>query len=263
MLTEDYGPSCALALWHLPHSAVRPGYSLREFRERLSAAREVQVLREVKFGMFIDQRPRYSISDPNPIRQPRTAAMAQPQTIPIERSLKNISLFADLSSEALERVERLVQWSHYKSGTSIVVYGDETSAVFFVIKGEARVTIHSYDGKHVSFRDLGAGDIFGEYAAIDRTPRSASVDAQTDCYIASMPATAFREQLETEPKVAKALLAHLVRELRELTTRVYEFSMLCVNNRIQAELLRMARHVSPEGNVADINPAPTHAIRPR
>jgi CRP-like cAMP-binding protein len=74
-----------------------------------------------------------------------------------------------------------------------------------------------------------------------------------------MPGSAFRELLETEPKVAKFLLEHFVREIRELTTRVYEFSTLAVRYRIQAELLRLARLSAPEGKIARIAPAPTHA----
>jgi CRP-like cAMP-binding protein len=41
------------------------------------------------------------------------------------------------------------------------------------------VTLYSVAGKEVSFRDLGPGEVFGEYAAIDHSPRSASVVALT------------------------------------------------------------------------------------
>jgi CRP-like cAMP-binding protein len=110
----------------------------------------------------------------------------------------------------------------------------------------------------VSFRELGAGEVFGEYPAIDGGPRSASVEAHTSCLIASMPATSFREILETEPGVAQALLPQLVMKIRALTTRVYEFSTLAVNNRIQAELLRLANLASKDGKSGRIVPAPTH-----
>jgi CRP/FNR family cyclic AMP-dependent transcriptional regulator len=74
-----------------------------------------------------------------------------------------------------------------------------------------------------------------------------------------MPAAAFREFLEAEPAVALALLTQLVMTIRSLTTRVYEFSTLAVNNRIQAEVLRLAHLVPREGKSARIVPAPTHA----
>ena len=104
----------------------------------------------------------------------------------------------------------------------------------------------------------GAGEVFGEYPAIDGGPRSASVEARTRCAVASMPAGAFQELLATEPKVAQALLPQLVTKIRALTTRVYEFSTLAVKNRIQAELLRLANLASREGKSARIIPAPTH-----
>jgi CRP-like cAMP-binding protein len=58
--------------------------------------------------------------------------------------------------------------------------------VFFITEGEARVTIYSLSGKAVSFRELSAGDMFGEFPAIDQGPRSASVEARTECLVAYM-----------------------------------------------------------------------------
>ena len=54
-------------------------------------------------------------------------------------------------------------------------------------------------------------------------------------------------------------MEHFVREIRELTTRVFEFSTLAVRYRIQAEILRLAELSACTGKVAHIVPAPTHA----
>jgi len=105
---------------------------------------------------------------------------------------------------------------------------DASDEVFFLLTGRARVAVRSTDGKAVNFRELSPGGIFGEYAAIDGRPRSANVEARTSCLVASMPAGAFRELLEAQPEIAKTLLEHFVREIRELTTRVFEFSALAV-----------------------------------
>jgi CRP-like cAMP-binding protein len=48
-------------------------------------------------------------------------------------------------------------------------------------------------------------------------------------------------------------------EIRELTTRVYEFSTLAARYRIQAELLRLGDLATRQGKVANMFPAPTHA----
>ena len=170
--------------------------------------------------------------------------MAQPQAIQPHPSLSKVAIFADLSPDALKRIERRCVWRNYEPGEAILDYLDASDDVFIIGTGEVRVTIYSLAGKAVSFRELGAGEVFGEYPAIDGGPRSASVEARTNCLIASMPGASFREILETEPGVAQALLPELVMKIRALTTRVYEFSTLAVNNRIQAELLRL-RQTSP------------------
>lgn len=174
-------------------------------------------------------------------------------------SLGRIAILATLSKESLGALERRCAWRNYERGESIVAYLEASDDVFFVVSGEVKVTIYSRAGKAVRFSLMGPGEVFGEYPAIDRGPRSASVEAQTACLVAVLPAEAFRELLRTEPGVAQALLPQLVRKIRALTTRVYEFSTLAVKNRIQAELLRLARLAPGDGKRARITPAPTHS----
>ena len=168
-------------------------------------------------------------------RRMNRSKIAEPQF-----ALAGIAIFSALPPNSLKAVHRRCSWRRYEQGEPIVGYLDASDDVFFVTAGEVCVTIYSLAGKVVSFRNLGAGETFGEYAAIDGEPRSASVEARTSCLIASMPAKEFRKLLKTEPVVAQAVIRALVRNVRTLTKRVYEFSTLAVNNRIQAELLRLA-----------------------
>jgi CRP/FNR family cyclic AMP-dependent transcriptional regulator len=154
-----------------------------------------------------------------------------------QSSLAGVAILARLSPQALESVEQRCAFRRYQPGESIVDYLDQTDEVFFIISGEVRVTIYSLAGKVVSFRELEPGEVFGEYPAIDRGPRSASVEARSSCQVATLPGAAFRELIENEPVVA---------------------STLAVSNRIQAELLRLASLGAKEGKGARIAPAPTH-----
>ena len=185
--------------------------------------------------------------------------MEQPQIAEPKYTLAGVAIFAGLPAQVLERVHKHCSWRRYELGELIVDYLDASDEVFFVSTGEVCVTIYSLAGKAVSFRNLGPGDIFGEYAAIDGEPRCASVEARTSCLIASMPGGSFRELLLNEPHVSQALIKGLVRNVRTLTKRVYEFSTLAVNNRIQAELLRLASLVPKKGKSACLDPAPTHS----
>ena len=93
----------------------------------------------------------------------------------------------------------------------------------------------------------------------DGQPRSADVVANRDSLIASMSANVFWEVLADHPIVAATILKQLTKQIRDLTERVFEFSTLAVRNRIQAELLRLAREHAGDKDSAVISPALTHA----
>jgi CRP/FNR family cyclic AMP-dependent transcriptional regulator len=184
--------------------------------------------------------------------------MERSQTTKFKHSLQGISLFASLESDILGRIQERCAWRSYEPGDWVVNYLDSSYDVFFIVSGEVRVTIYSHSGKAVSFCDLGPGNVFGEYAAIDGESRSASVEAHSSCLLASVSAAAFLKLLQNEPSVAQELLRKLVKTIRVLDRRVYEFSTLAVNNRIRAEVLRIANLSSRKGNCAYLVPAPTH-----
>src|SRR5688572_29158147 len=106
---------------------------------------------------------------------PGTAAMAGSQTEQPQYSVESVAIFRGLSPHALERVKRACTCRRYAPHELVIDHMDTSDDVFFLLTGNARVTICSGDGKAVSFRELGPGGMFGEYAAIDARPRSANV----------------------------------------------------------------------------------------
>jgi CRP/FNR family cyclic AMP-dependent transcriptional regulator len=171
-------------------------------------------------------------------------------------ALKRVPIFAKLSDNALERVARSCTWVQHDSGEEILSFQDPSTGILFLLSGKARVVIYSSEGKAVVFRDLTAATMFGEIAAIDRRPRSASVEALEPCTIASLSAESFEKLILEEPSVALATLHHLAANVRRLSERVFEFSTLLVQNRVHAELLRLAGEVS-RGDEVVLSPAPS------
>ena len=151
----------------------------------------------------------------------------------------------------------MCKWRDYDGGEQILSYHDASTDVFLLAAGRARVIIYSAEGKAVVFTDLRPGAMFGEIAAIDRGPRSASVEAIEACTVASLTAAKFEDLLRREPTVAIATLRHMTEEVRRLSERVLEFSTLVVSNRIHAELLRLAANAGHEDGQALLSPAPS------
>lgn len=193
------------------------------------------------------------VSGGNPEGIDREAAMLQSdRTV----ALKRVPIFAQLSDKALERVAHSCAWSQHESGEQILSFQDSSTKILFLLSGKARVVIYSSEGKAVVFRDLAAGMMFGEIAAIDRGPRSASVESLEPCTIASLSAENFERLLLDESSVALATLQHLAANVRGLSERVFEFSTLLVQNRVQAELLRLAEESGGNDEVV-LSPAPS------
>lgn len=174
-------------------------------------------------------------------------------------SLANVELFAALSPAEQAALARRCRWRRYAAGRQIIGHQDDSTDVYFIAAGRVHVTVYSPSGKEVAFRDLGPGKSFGEISALDGAPRSATVIARADTLLASMPAERFRAMLREHPEIAELMMRYLAGLVRMLSDRVVEFSVLAVKNRIDAELLRLARERGADGNEAVLSPAPTHA----
>src|SRR5215467_770879 len=173
------------------------------------------------------------------------------------RAVGKVAILAGLSPSALGRVATSCKWRQFGPGQQILAYQDPSTDVHFLAAGRARVIIYSREGKAVVFTDLKAGTMFGEIAAIDRGPRSASVEALENSSVASLTADQFENLLLREPGVALASLRQFASEVRRLSERVLEFSTLVVQNRIQAELLRLAGEAGERHGEAVLSPAPS------
>ena len=143
--------------------------------------------------------------------------------------------------EQLDGLDKICTWRQFDADQEVVGLNEPSTTIYFVISGSVRANVYTATGKQISFRDIDAGQFFGELAAIDGHSRSASIVAIQQSLIASMPADAFRGALEKYGAAATAMLVHMAAQIRALSARVVEFSSMAVSNRIQAELLPLRR----------------------
>lgn len=174
-------------------------------------------------------------------------------------ALRNVELLAGLSPERLDAVARQCAWRNHEKGQSIISRESDDGSVFFLASGRVRVTTYSSSGRETNFRDVEAGAMFGELAAIDEAPRSADVIALDSALTAALPPAAFRQLLRDEPLLAERVLKRLAGLVRLLTDRVVDLSTHGVSTRIHNELLRLAAEAGISANSARLAPPPRHA----
>lgn len=124
--------------------------------------------------------------------------------------LATIPLFSMLEPKELSKLAATAHAAGYKAGTVLTDQQDFGSAFFVVVDGDLTVTV----GDQVR-RRLGSGDHFGEMALVDRSPRSATVVADTDVRCLVFMARTFRPFAMAHPEVTWALLEVMVQRLRD------------------------------------------------
>lgn len=178
---------------------------------------------------------------------------------PSALGLRGVGLLSGLDTPALEELAQQCRWRRFEPGQRVVSREAQDHDVYLIIAGRVRITAFSAAGRQVTFRDIAAGDWFGDLAAIDGRARSADVEALDEAVLASMTPAAFKRLLHEYPVVCDCVLDRLAALVRDLTERIFDFSTLGVQNRLHTELLRLAREAGIEGNAARLAPAPKHS----
>lgn len=161
--------------------------------------------------------------------------------------------------ELAERLWASATLINAKAGRTLVSHGTTSTNVYIALKGRLQVVLFSLAGREIILRDLAEREMFGELAAIDGQPRSASIVALCDCTLASIDAAAFRAAVSEHPQAALWLARRLTAQIRSLTDRVFELNALRVSSRLHCELLRRCAAAGGDGSRVTIEPSPTHA----
>ena len=172
------------------------------------------------------------------------------------RTLSEISLLRGLDEAERVRLEGRCHWRHYAANETVLERGAESRDVLFIVQGAVAVVNHSLSGREIAYATLRAGDGFGELAAIDGQPRSATVVAAEKTLLAILPSERFLELLQQNAGVSFRLLQRLANMVRASDVRIMELSTLAATQRVYAELLRMATPDTAVPNLWVIHPLP-------
>jgi CRP-like cAMP-binding protein len=124
--------------------------------------------------------------------------------------LSDAKLLQGIPDSELRSIEKQVKIVTHPAGHEIVVRGE--GGVGFMIITDGSVTVQTVTG-HA--RKLGPGDSFGEMALLDHEGRSATITADTEVTMASIPEWNFKPFLKEHPEVAYRLLQTMSRRVRQ------------------------------------------------
>jgi CRP/FNR family transcriptional regulator, cyclic AMP receptor protein len=138
----------------------------------------------------------------------------------IQELLKTTAFFAELPEAARQlALEQAVVRSH-PANQMILLENDWGSSVYFVLSGWLKIRTYNADGKEVTLNIIGKGEIVGEMAALEQSPRSTDVLSLTAVTIANIPAADFVRLLKNEPLAGIKLAQLMGRRLRQINRRL-------------------------------------------
>jgi CRP/FNR family transcriptional regulator, cyclic AMP receptor protein len=129
--------------------------------------------------------------------------------------LRTIPLFAELGDDSLARVAGVLSEFEVPEGHVLIQPGHEGAGMFVLEEGS--VTVEIPGGGSV---ELGAGEFFGELSILGPgIVRTARVRAATPVRCLALARADFAAILESEPRIAAAMLPVLARRLAGLESR--------------------------------------------
>jgi CRP-like cAMP-binding protein len=182
--------------------------------------------------------------------------MSSRERIAGETLLASISIFEGLAPEVLELLLGITQMRELEAGEVLFRKGDPGDQLYGVMEGRLRVSGAGEDGEEVAFGVLDPGEVFGEIALLDSSPRSASVESLEPTRLLSLHREDFLPFLDQHPQVAVRLAAMLAERLRKLSSLLEDTLFLTLPSRVAMNLVALAQAVggeTPDGVSFDIS----------
>ncbi len=127
--------------------------------------------------------------------------------------LRGVQLFSGLKTPALELVARIASEEQHKRGDKIFRHGDPGDKLYLILEGKVRISREIPGMGEEALAVLGPGQIFGEMALLDESPRSADANVHDNCRVLAVPRDGFDDLLYLNKDLAYEVLWSIVKML--------------------------------------------------
>jgi CRP-like cAMP-binding protein len=157
------------------------------------------------------------------------------------KSLEVIDLISELPLATLAELEEHCRWVRLGANETVFDRDSQDRDIYFVVRGGVQIVNYSSAGREIAYARVLQGGYFGELAAIDGKPRSASVVTVEASHLAAVSPTVFLDLLSGHWDVTVKILHRFAAIVRYCDDRIMDLSTLRAEKRICAELLRLAK----------------------
>ncbi|MEE9912694.1 MAG: Crp/Fnr family transcriptional regulator [Deltaproteobacteria bacterium] len=159
----------------------------------------------------------------------------------ITKRIKDISLFAGVSSEKLNILAAQATCRNFKPGELIIGEADPIRSFYVVVSGQLKLYRSSAEGKEQTLQLLGPGDPFGLCTAFATESFPASAMAIVESSVLLIPGTVMEAVARQEPVLLLNIIQILSQRLKDSMTLIESLALKEIPGRLASFLL----HLSP------------------
>lgn len=141
-------------------------------------------------------------------------------------------------------IDRFLEHCHkrrYPAKSVIIYAGDQPDVLYYIVKGSVSVLIEDENGKEIVLAYLNKGDFFGEMGLFDDSARSAWVRTKSECELAEISYTRYRQIAEQDTKILFELASQMAARLRKTSQKVGNLAFMDVTGRVARTLIDLSQ----------------------
>lgn len=155
--------------------------------------------------------------------------------------LEKIPLFSCLDEQSLDYLRNAATKKTYPKNTILFSKGDESDALYLIVKGKVRTVIMDEEGREMTLNIHGAGEYIGEVALLDGRPRSATIITKEPTQVMIIYRKDFMHVVSGNMEILHDVIQLISSRLRELTDKFESLAFQDVYGRVTGFLLQMSR----------------------
>ena len=125
-----------------------------------------------------------------------------------------VPLFGALGPDDLAAIVPLIQRRSFAPDERVFSKGDRAEELFIILSGHMKISAVAPDGRELSFRTAGAGEIVGEIAVLDGGLRAANLTSLDHSETLTIGKISFARLMAERPTISQVLIQFLCHRLR-------------------------------------------------
>ena len=154
--------------------------------------------------------------------------------------LKNINLFHGMSEEQMRMVEQRTVMREVRRREVLYLPGDAGDRIYLLKRGVVKISALQEDGREVLLALLRKGEVFGEEAVLDDSPRDHVAEAYEDALVCIITRQDFMDMLRSHPELVFKVTKLIGLRLKTFRTRVEHLLFKGASQRLASTLLELA-----------------------